>query len=174
MLTKRNQVYLIAALSFVLVWRLVVWLRSEKTENDMGASLSDNQNFSGKGEPGTAKFSRKEFDCKDGTKVPTAYYGNLQTLMNNLEVLRSALGVSLHINSGYRTPSHNAKQGGERNSLHLVAKAADIVALPFSPSHVRAKILELIAAGKMQDGGIGLYKTFVHYDVGPAGRRWWG
>ena len=36
-----------------------------------------------------------------------------------------------------------------------------------------AKIIEgLIASGKMQQGGIGIYPNFVHYDIRNVKARW--
>ncbi len=80
-------------------------------------------------------------------------------------------GTSITINSGYRTPNHNSIVGGAKSSAHLRAMAADIVVLGKTPNQVHAKILELIKSGKMHDGGLGKYKTFIHYDVSNK-RRW--
>lgn len=128
---------------------------------------------SSSGVPHTAHFSLSEFHCKDGTPVPKAYYPQLQLLMNNLEVLREAMGgYPIHINSGYRTKEHNEKNGGKKSSLHLTAHAADFVIKGFTPTQIRTKIEALIKAGKMTQGGIGKYATFVHYDVRGYKARW--
>ena len=67
----------------------------------------------------TKNFTRQEFDCKDGTKVPNEFLPNVQELAENLQVLRDYIGESVMITgSGYRTPSHNAKVGGAKNSQH--------------------------------------------------------
>lgn len=122
--------------------------------------------------PKTANFNISEFKCKDGSNVPFVYYGNVQRLMNNLQVLRDHIGVPIHINSGYRSPSHNKKVGGASASSHLTAKAADITARGYTPAQLKATIEYLISIGKMEQGGIGLYKTFVHYDVRGSKARW--
>lgn len=128
---------------------------------------------SSSGEPRTAHFSISEFACKDGTPVPKAYYPQVQVLMDNLEVLRAAMGgYPIHINSGYRTKKHNAAVGGKPQSLHLTAHAADIVIKGYTPAQIRTKIEALIKAGKMTQGGIGKYATFVHYDVRGYKARW--
>jgi uncharacterized protein YcbK (DUF882 family) len=62
--------------------------------------------------------------------------------------------------------------GGGSNSQHLYAKAADIVVKGYTPKQVHAKIEELTKAGKMTQGGLGLYKTFVHYDIRSTKARW--
>ena len=122
----------------------------------------------------TKNFSLSEFQCKDaaGTPVPDRYAANVQGLAVNLQGLRDDLGGPLHIVSGYRTPDHNKKVNGAKNSQHLYAKAADIAAGE-TPRQLYNRILKLIKAGKMKDGGLGLYPSWVHYDIGPV-RRWVG
>lgn len=121
----------------------------------------------------TTHFSLKEFACKDKSKtpVPEALIPNVQILANNLQVLRDYLDTSLYINSAYRTPAYNKKVGGAPKSQHLLAKAADIRSDKFTPAQIREAILYLISTGQMQDGGIGFYNGFIHYDLG-APRRW--
>lgn len=121
----------------------------------------------------TANFKLSEFACHDGTPVPETYYGNVSVLMRNLQVLRGYIGRPIFISSGYRTPSWNAKQpGAVANSFHTKAMAADIKVMGMSPTEVKAAIEELIATGKMLQGGVGLYPTFVHYDVRGRKARW--
>lgn len=122
----------------------------------------------------TKNFAREEFACNDQarTSVPAQYYTNVQQLANNLQVLRDTLGKPVHILSGYRTPAHNAAVGGAKASQHLVAKAGDLRVEGMTPAQLHAQIEELIAAGKMKQGGLGLYPTFVHYDVRGVKARW--
>lgn len=131
----------------------------------------------------TTNFHIDEFKCKDGTPVPEEYFCNVQTLAANLQILRDdinknrpakapATGVlTLPLNSGYRTPTYNKSIGGAKNSMHMQAKAADITQKYMTPKELKARIEKLIKEGKMQNGGIGLYPGFVHYDIGPV-RRW--
>lgn len=122
----------------------------------------------------TANFRITEFHCNDAarTPVPEAIRGNVQQVMEQLEILRAELGKSISVNSGYRTVEHNKAVGGESNSLHLCGMAADIKVDGTSPSTVHATIEKLIAAGKMKQGGLGLYNTFVHYDIRGQKARW--
>jgi hypothetical protein len=120
----------------------------------------------------TANFSVSEFDCNDGTPVPSDLLPNVKVLAENLQVLRDEVGKSIKINSGYRTVKHNKKVGGKSNSQHLQAKAADIVVSGMTPKSVQTKIEALIKDGKMKQGGIGLYNTFVHYDIRGINARW--
>jgi len=121
----------------------------------------------------TKNFNLSEFHCKDGTPVPPMYYNNVKKLAANLQALRDYLGVAVRITgSGYRTPSHNKKVGGAPKSEHLTASAGDINADGFTPKQLAAQIEKLIIAGKMDEGGIGIYKGFVHYDIRGKKARW--
>lgn len=117
-------------------------------------------------------FSLAEFACKDGSATPPEAVKNLKEVAENLQVLRDHFGVPITVNSGYRSPSHNKEIGGVRNSQHLFGKAADIVVKGKTPHQVKAAIETLIAQGKMKQGGIGLYNSFVHYDVRGRAARW--
>ena len=119
----------------------------------------------------TKNFQLSEFACNDGTPVPEKLVCNVVLLANNLQALRDELGEPLIINSAYRTSAWNKKVGGAPKSMHLQAKASDLTTRTKTPKQLKAIILKLIKEGKMQDGGIGLYPSFVHYDIGPA-RRW--
>lgn len=120
----------------------------------------------------TENFSREEFDCKDGTKVPAELMPNLRELAKNLQVLRDDIGEPIHVNSGYRTPAYNKKVGGKPASYHPKAMASDITAKSFTPKRLAARIEKLIASGKMKQGGIGIYPGFTHYDVRGTKARW--
>ena len=121
----------------------------------------------------TNNFDSKEFDCKDGTPVPEKYLDNCRKVAHNLQVLRDHLGTPVSITgSGYRTPSHNAKVKGAKNSQHLTCNAADINAKGLTPKQLYDVIEHLIDLGDMEQGGLGLYKTFVHYDRRGKKARW--
>lgn len=117
-------------------------------------------------------FYLSEFACHDGTPVPEGKVENVKLLVKNLQVIRDTIGVPLTIHSGYRTPSWNKKVGGAPNSMHKEAKAADLVTRDLTPKQLHAVILQLIKDKKIQDGGLSLYPSFVHYDVGRP-RRWY-
>ncbi|WP_417368769.1 YcbK family protein [Flavobacterium beibuense] len=121
----------------------------------------------------TQNFSLEEFNCKDGTDVPEKYYPNVLKVAENLEVLREYLKRPIIISgSGYRTKKHNIKVGGAPKSQHLTASAADISVHGLSPMQIAEAIETLIEKGKMQQGGMGVYPTFVHYDIRGTKARW--
>ena len=119
----------------------------------------------------TKSFQLSEFACNDGTQVPENLIPAVKELAKNLQVLRDEIGESLTINSGYRSPAWNKKIGGVKSSMHLKAMASDLVCKSLTPKQLKAVIEKLIKEGKMKNGGIGLYPSFVHYDIG-ATRRW--
>ncbi len=121
----------------------------------------------------TKNFNLTEFACHDGTPVPDSLVHNTIHLAENLQILRDSIGDTLTILSGYRTPSWNAKVGGATNSQHKKAAASDLTTKGMTPKQLHARIEKLIKEGKMKNGGLGLYKGFVHYDIGPV-RRWNG
>lgn len=120
----------------------------------------------------TPNFDLKEFRCKDGTHVPAAYVCNAKKVAENLQVLRDYLQKPIKINSAYRTPKYNASIGGAVKSQHLTASAADIHVPGMTSKQVYDAVLTLISLGKMHNGGVGIYKTFVHYDVRNLPARW--
>lgn len=120
----------------------------------------------------TINFSKKEFDSKDGAEMPSNVLPNVRELAQNLQKLRDYLGKSITINSGYRSPKHNLKVGGSPSSQHLLGKAADIVVQGMSPIEIAQIIENLIKKGVLKEGGIGIYDTFVHYDIRGKKARW--
>ena len=127
----------------------------------------------------TKNFSLKEFDCKgnckeckDGCDMPSDVYMNIIKLVKQLQFLRDYTGRAITINSGYRSPEHNAKVGGSQTSQHLLGKAADITIEGLKPTEVYRIIENLIDMGEMLQGGLGLYDTFVHYDIRKTKARW--
>ena len=120
----------------------------------------------------TENFNLNEFNCNDGSVVPEKYMPNVKELAANLQVLRNYLNEPIHINSSYRTINYNARIGGAKNSQHLTASAADIVIKSKTPYQL-AKVIEyLIDNNAMKQGGIGIYKGFIHYDIRGKKARW--
>jgi len=119
-------------------------------------------------------FKKSEFKCRDGSHVPPHLMKNLEELVENLQIIRDHIGVPMHIISGYRSPPYNRKIGGARKSQHMKAKAADIVVKTIKPAELREIIIGLIKEGKIKKGGVGIYRSFVHYDTRGWNARWKG
>lgn len=109
-------------------------------------------------------FKVKEFYCHDRTD--TVFIAD--ELVEVLQAIRDHFGKPVHINSGYRTETWNAKNGGSPRSQHKYGRAADIHIDGVTPKQIKA-----YAETLMPDwGGIGLYPTFCHVDVRMAKSRW--
>ena len=120
----------------------------------------------------TNNFTLEEFNSKCGRDIPNNVLPNILQLAKNLQVLRDAIGKSISITSGYRSPQHNKKIGGAKDSQHVKGMAADIKVSGMTPKEVALVIEGLIESGKMKQGGIGIYPSWVHYDVRGTKARW--
>lgn len=120
----------------------------------------------------TENFDSKEFDCRDGSKMPPEVLENIKLVAGQLQILRDHLGESIHVNSGYRSVAYNKRIGGVKNSQHVIGKAADITVKNKTPRQLAAIIEKLITAGTLRFGGIGVYPGFVHVDIRKNKARW--
>ena len=112
-------------------------------------------------------FYKKEFACKCGCGLQSVN----PRLITALQKLRDLIGRPITITSACRCESHNAKVGGVKNSYHTQGIAVDIQVKGMTPKEV-AKCAETIK--EFYEGGIGIYKTFVHLDVRNKKARWNG
>ena len=120
----------------------------------------------------TDNFTLAEFNSKDGAEMPAEVLENVIKLACNIQVIRDKIGCPLHINSAYRSPNHNKAIGGVKNSKHLLGKASDLTSRNHTPTQLYDVIESLIKEGKISEGGLGLYKSFVHYDIRGTKARW--
>lgn len=113
------------------------------------------------GSPPARYFRREELACRHCGEClldPVA----LQTL----DELRYRAGFPLRVNSGYRCPVHNERVGGAKHSYHTKGQAFDLW-LPRDPQRTFVAFL----AARVGFTGIGVYRHFLHLDVGPS--RFW-
>jgi uncharacterized protein YcbK (DUF882 family) len=120
----------------------------------------------------STNFSLDEFASADGTAPSGDVLKNLTELAKNLEVLRKHLGQPIRVTSGFRSKEHNKKIGGATNSFHVLGIAADIQVSKMNPEQIAKAIELLISEGKMKEGGLGVYRTWVHYDIRGTKSRW--
>lgn len=78
-------------------------------------------------------------------------------VVNVLQPLRTALGVAMPVNSGYRCPELNEAVGGVPTSQHMKGEAADI-ATP-TPLLMARKAVEM----SLPFDQMGIYPDFVHF-----------
>ena len=120
----------------------------------------------------TDNFYLNEFNCKDGTVVPSVYMGNVCKLAEQLEVIRDIVRAPIRINSSYRHTEYNRAIGGSSKSQHLTASAADITIDGMTAQEVWRLLYQLMEDGHIHNGGLGKYNTFTHIDIRTNPARW--
>lgn len=128
--------------------------------------------------PLSRNFWLSEFTDRPVGEVPLA---NLRRLARNLEIIRMRLGSRpIIITSGLRTVAQQAeliKRGvaTSMHSLHLKGMACDfrIPSGPFGRDYpMLGHVLVLLQNAKLiPPGGIGIYNSHVHFDLGRT-RTW--
>lgn len=120
-------------------------------------------------------FQLTEFDSKDGSKMSATVKANILNLIDQLEVIRAACGNKpIIITSGYRSRKHNTSVGGAKDSQHIHGRAADFKVKGMTPAKVFNVVEQLMDSGQITAGGIGLYKSWVHYDTRGKKVTWKG
>lgn len=106
-------------------------------------------------------FRVSEFACKNGANI-VLIDDNLVAL---LQRIRNHFGKTVHINSAYRTPAHNASVGGATYSQHIYGTAADIWVSGVSPLELVQYASYLLRYVMPVRGGVGLYSWGAHVDT---------
>lgn len=123
-------------------------------------------------------YSRFYAEANVQDRVIESYYqdvavqDNLQILAEQLQVLRDYVAKPVLINIAYRPFWWEKMRGRKGNSQHCLGKAADITVRGMNTKVFHQIILNLIKEGKIVNGGLGLYQTFIHYDIRPYPARW--
>ena len=115
-------------------------------------------------------FSRSEFACK-GTNCCGHSAPIQPELISALQALRDQLNLPLSITSGFRCNRHNESVGGATRSFHTLGMAADVACPDGLTAEDLAQAAETISA--FQQGGIGIYPSWVHLDVRTTGKARW-
>lgn len=111
-----------------------------------------------KDEKVTENFRFSEIACEDRTDV--ILYSKRH--MDLVQAIRDIVGP-LSISSAFRTPEHNKVVGGVVDSQHQFGIAVDMK-LPNGYTIDEFKEVVLSVTGSQV--GIGLYKSFIHMDLG--------
>lgn len=110
-------------------------------------------------------FNLSDFASKDGGDFTEEALENIPKIAEQLDVVSKHFGKKININSAFRTVAHNARVKGGKNSFHLKGMAVDIWIEGVTPRALHGQMQMLMTAGKITKGGLGLYNTFVHYDI---------
>jgi uncharacterized protein YcbK (DUF882 family) len=120
----------------------------------------------------TKNFNLNEFNSKCGRPMPENIKKNIIEMIHNLQVIRDEVKVPISITSGYRSPEHNAKVKGAKDSQHVKGTAVDFKVQGLKPKEVAVIVERLIKEGKIKQGGIGIYPSWIHYDIRGIKARW--
>jgi len=120
----------------------------------------------------TKNFYLHEFSCHNGQQVPKKYLDNVKELALKLQIIRDVIGKPMYINSAYRPTKYNKSIGGAKRSQHLTASAADITVKGMTPKQVMRAVRKLVKNGVIEQGGIGLYNSFIHIDIRSNPTKW--
>lgn len=105
-------------------------------------------------------FQPQELACKCCGHLVLHY-----DAMAALQKLRDLWKSPITVTSGTRCAKHNNRVGGAKSSLHLTGRAFDLhMPASWTGKHTAGFIYYATHAGFR---GIGLYRTWVHFDVGP-------
>lgn len=116
-------------------------------------------------------FYRDEFACKCGCGGDWIN----ESLVNNLQAIREAIGRPIYVTSGVRCLEWNKKISGHPQSKHKYGRAVDIYVLGIKPE----VLMDVIQCVVKDFCGIGVYQTqrgeggFVHFDVLRAKDKRW-
>ena len=81
--------------------------------------------------------------------------------------------ITVTINCANRCPKHNHDVGGENNSFHMLAMAADIALYTSNKGRVPCGLVADFYDKKFPSShGIGRYNTFTHIDIRKDKSRW--
>ena len=122
----------------------------------------------------TKDFSFLDFQRGCDDEIPDKLLDDLCRLAFNLQVIQDHLpeGKKIKIISGYRSYRCNKHVSGAKKSQHMTGKAADLRVKGMSPRRLKRLIERLIKEKKISDGGVGLYRRHVHYDIREWRARW--
>lgn len=124
----------------------------------------------------------------DPLKTPPRILENIFNLAHEVQILTNILSLnySEHIivvlfNSWCRCPSHNAAEGGVKNSVHLTGGATDArffrrvgkSRIPINPRIVCRLAYKLTEYSITRFGGIGRYPNRTHLDIRKKPRVFW-
>lgn len=144
-----------------------LWLRRERTGEEVSAIVRTPDGYNGRDLLLLSWLLRDVGDGSSAVWIDPRLFDLLAAVQSAMSTVHGA-AVPLIVTSGYRTPKHNAGiEGAALSSLHLAGRAADVKAAGYAPDAVA------VAGALCGRGGIGIYPSFCHLDLGPA-RSWAG
>lgn len=98
---------------------------------------------------------------------------NIEKLAKNLQIIADKIQKKILIISAYRSAERSKILNPTvKDSQHPYGTAADIYIKGLSPLILYTFIEKLIKKGEIEEGGLGIYDDYVHYDVRGTNVRW--
>ncbi|MDP4025781.1 DUF882 domain-containing protein [Methylobacterium sp. NEAU 140] len=144
-----------------------LWLRREGTGEEVSAIVRTPDGYNARDLLMLSWLLRDVRDASAAVWIDPRLFELLASVQVAMSAVHGAV-VPLIVTSGYRTPGHNAGiEGAARGSLHLAGRAVDLKAVGYAPDAVA------VAGALCGRGGVGIYPSFCHLDIGQA-RVWAG
>lgn len=123
-------------------------------------------------------FTAPEILNASGTKkydeidIPADIFYNIIPTIRVLDELREWYGFPIYLNCTYRSPEHNKKVGGAKNSIHMKFNAVDFSVANknnlkeiYNHLNYQDSVHHFLFLPKPGSMGLGLYDTFIHIDT---------
>lgn len=112
-------------------------------------------------------LSWAELACRDGAPYPIEWRETRAAVLAlEFERIRAVVDAPIAILSAYRTPEHNRRVGGARNSQHVQGRALDL--RPPTGWSIGSFYVAVKALARGEDSalwGLGRYPSFLHVDI---------
>jgi len=156
----------------------------EKNQPNIDGVISTNIDFKAFFEanlPDVKHFEWHEFLVKGAsnassglnTDPPRALWPNIIQVARVLDRFRAEIGHTVVLTSVYRSPAYNATlPGAAKSSQHMQFRAADFKVIGAGTPSDWAAVIAGYRKQNMFEGGIGIYKTFVHVDTRGTNVNW--
>jgi len=121
-------------------------------------------------------LSRYEMACRCGCGFDTVDIELVEVMQALCDYYADDTGhpVVLLVTGPNRCVEHNAAEGGKPDSQHRKARAVDFEIKIMGERILPLDVYNYLDAKYPNEYGIGLYRTFVHFDTRTNGRARWG
>lgn len=107
---------------------------------------------------------------KNNNIPPNELWDNFWPTIVLADELRSRVGKSIKVTSGYRSPAYNRSVGGARNSQHVQFRALDLSAPKITLKAMHKELLAMRNEGHKI--AVGRYPSFIHIDTRGSNVSW--
>lgn len=103
---------------------------------------------------------------------PKKMWKKMAPTLRIIDQMAGEMGAPVkEIISAYRSPQYNYAVRGKSRSLHMANQAVDVIFRGVSPYHV-ASVARHLRSQRRFEGGVGLYRSFVHVDTRGYNADW--